>query len=293
MSRYGTSTGRRLSKREDEEFKQELFEIIEKDRPTSVRGGYYGALGLDLVDKDRGGKNNNYRRVQRRLLAMRRAGVLPYSWITDGSRPVYGHTRYRDLEEFSRQVAGQYRKEYWQDSPVRVEIWIEKDAMAGKLRPVVVDEFGLPLYVARGFSSETYIHNAGEQIQHDGRPTFVYILTDHDASGMSVADTVTRELPRHANGVEVTVRKIAITPEQIQEYRLITQSVTTDDPTAQRFIRRYGTECAELDALPANAVRALVREAIEQYIDPHRLRVMKLVEEQERRGFTELLRGRR
>jgi hypothetical protein len=158
---------------------------------------------------------------------------------------------------------------------------------------VVVDEFGLDLYVARGFSSETYLHNAGEYIQSDGRPTFVYILTDHDASGMSVADTVARDLPQHASGVDVTVKKIAITPEQIEQYGLITQLVTTSDSRAQKFIRRYGPKCAELDALPATAVRALVREAIEQHIDPHRLRVMKLAEEEERRGFSELLRGRR
>jgi hypothetical protein len=249
-------------------------------------------MGLDLVDKDYGGKNNNYRRVQRRLLAMRREGMLPYGWVTDGTRPIYGYTRYRDLEEFSRQVAGQYRKEYWQDSPVRVEIWVEKDAMAGKLRPVVVDEFGLDLYVSRGFASETYLHEAGEQIQYDGRPTFVYTLTDHDASGMGIADTVARELPRKANGVEVTVRKIAVTPEQIEEYGLITQPVTRKDARAREFIRRYGTQCAELDALPANAVRALVRKAIERHIDPHQLRILKLAEEEERRGFSELLRGR-
>jgi hypothetical protein len=258
-----------------------------------VRGVYYVCLGLDLVDKDHGDKRPNYDKVQRRLLAMRRKGDLPYGWITDGSRPVYGHIRYRNLDDFFRQAAGTYRKEYWQDSPVRVEWWVEKDTMAGKLRPVVVDEFGLDLYVSRGFSSETYLHNAGEQIEADGRPTFVYVLTDHDASGMSVADTVARDLPKHANGVEVTVRKIAVTPEQIQEYRLITQPVTTSDSRASKFIERYGTECAELDSLPANAVRALVREAIEQHIDPHQLHVMKLAEQEERRIYGELLEGAR
>ena len=293
MSLYGTSEVKRLSKRQVVAFEGRLYEIVEAERPTSVRGVYYVCLGLDLVDKDHGDKRPNYDKVQRRLLKMRRKRMLPYGWITDGSRAVYGHTRYRDLDEFFRQAAGQYRKEYWQDSPVRVEFWTEKDAMAGKLRSVVVDEFGLDLYVSRGFSSETYLHNAGEQIQHDGRPTFVYLLTDHDASGMSVADTVARDLPQHANGVEVTVRKIAVTPEQIEEYRLITQPVTMSDSRAPKFIQRYGTECAELDALPANVVRALVREAIETHIDPHQLHVMKLAEEEERRIYSELLMGAR
>jgi hypothetical protein len=293
VSLYGTSAVRRLNKRQVVEFEGRLYEIVKVERPTSVRGVYYVCLGLDLLDKDHGDKRPNYDKAQRRLLAMRRNGMLPYGWITDGSRPVYGHTRYRDLDEFFRQAAGQYRKEYWQNSPVQLEFWTEKDTMAGKLRPVVVDEFGLDLYVSRGFSSETYLHEAGEQIQDDGRPTFVYLLTDHDASGMSVADTVARDLPQHANGVEVTVRKIAITPEQIRKYRLITQPVTKSDSRAREFIRRYGPECAELDALPANAVRSLVRKALEQHIDPHQLHVMRLAEEEERRIYSQLLKGAR
>jgi hypothetical protein len=91
----------------------------------------------------------------------------------------------------------------------------------------------------------------------------------------------------------VTVRKIAVTPEQIEEYELITQPVTRKDSRAREFVRRYGTECAELDALPANAVRALIREAIEQHIDPHQLHVMRLAEEEERRIYSELLTGAR
>ena len=132
-----------------------------------------------------------------------------------------------------------------------------------------------------------------EQIQYDGRPTFVYIFTDHDSSGMGIVDSVARELPRHANGVEVTVQKIAITPEQIEEYGLITQPVTRKDARAREFVRRYGTATAELDALPANAVRALVREAIEQHIDPHQLHVMRLAEAEERSIYSELLMGAR
>jgi len=167
------------------------------DMATSVRGMYYAALGYGLVDKDQAGKINNYRRVQRRILALRRSGRMPYGWITDGSRPIYGHDRYNTPGQFARQVAGQNRKEYWQDSPVRVEVWVEKDAMAGKLRPVVVEECGLDLYVSRGFSSETYLHSAGEAIRADTRPTHVYLLTDFDASGMGIAETVARDLPMH------------------------------------------------------------------------------------------------
>jgi hypothetical protein len=136
-----------------------------------VRGMYYAAMGADLVDKDRQNRRNNYMRVQRRLLKLRRAGVIPYGWITDGSRTVYGQDRYDSPSSFARSVAGRYRKDYWAESPVSVEVWVEKDAMAGKLRPVVLEECGLDLYVSRGFASETYLQEAGEHIKADGPPT--------------------------------------------------------------------------------------------------------------------------
>ena len=289
MSAYGTSTVRRLVGQLAAELDEWLFEIAEREQPTSVRGMYYSALGYGLVDKDQAGKKNNYRRVQRRILALRRSGHMPYGWITDGSRPIYGYERYGTPGQFARQIAGQYRKEYWQDSPVRVEVWVEKDAMAGKLRPVVVEECGLDLYVSRGFSSETYLHSAGEAIRADGRPTHVYLLTDFDASGMNIAETVARDLPMHACGVEVIVERLAATREQIEEFGLITQPVTSTDTRAGKFVRRYGTETVELDAIPATAVRMLVREAIERHMNPQRLRTLRMVEEQERGGLRELL----
>jgi hypothetical protein len=185
MSLYGTSAVKRLSKVQAEELDTHLFTILQEERPQSVRGMYYAALGADLVDKDQQNKRNNYMRVQRRLLKLRRVGIIPYGWITDGSRTVYGHDRYDSPSSFAQSVAGRYRKDYWADSPIRVEVWVEKDAMAGKLRPVVLEECGLDLYVSRGFASETYLQEAGAYILADGRPTYVYLLTDFDASGMN------------------------------------------------------------------------------------------------------------
>jgi hypothetical protein len=291
MSIYGTSAVRRLSRLQAAELDDRLLSIAYEEHPTSVRGMYYMAIGADLVDKDSQNKRNNYMRVQRRLLAMRRDGRLPYGWITDGSRTIYGHTRYDDPTQFARSVAGRYRKDYWVDSPARVEVWVEKDAMAGKLRPVVVEESGLDLYVSRGFASETYLQEAGAYIQADGRPTYVYLLTDFDASGMNIAETVERELTKHAHPTEVVVQRVAATAKQIEEYGLITQPVTHTDSRARRFVQRYGNETVELDAIPATAIRQLVRESVERHMDSRRLEVLRMVEEEERTGLIEMFGG--
>ena len=289
MSAYGTSVVKRLSKVQTTELEERLIEIASVEQPTSVRGMYYMAMGARLVDKDSQGKRNNYMRVQRRILQLRRDGRIPYYWITDGTRKVYPYNRFDGVDDFAGVAADFYRKDYWIDSPIRVEVWVEKDAMAGKLAPVVRDEFGLGLYVSRGFASETYLQEAGVQIRHDDRPTYVYLLTDFDASGVEIAETVERELVKHAAPIDVFVERIATTPEQMEEYKLITQPVTPTDPRARRFVQRFGTETVELDAIPAMEVRRLVRAAIERHMDSRRLALLRMVEEQERDGIRALL----
>jgi hypothetical protein len=291
MSVYGTSVVKRLSKAQARELDRQLHAIAELEKPTSVRGMYYMGMGEGLIDKDAQGKRNNYMRVQRRLLKMRRDGRMPYSWITDGSRTIYGYNRFADEDDFSTYAANIYRKDYWLESPVRVEVWVEKDAMAGKLKPVVRDEYGLDLYVSRGFASETYLQEAGAQIRSDGRSTYVYLLTDFDASGMGIAETVKEKLAQMACPVDVFVERIAATPDQIEEYGLITQPVTRSDTRARNFIQRFGTETVELDAIPASEIRRLVRDAIERHMDPRRLAFLRMVEQEERAGIRALLGG--
>ncbi|MBA2692324.1 MAG: hypothetical protein H0U65_07510 [Rubrobacter sp.] len=291
MSVYGTSIVKRLGREQAAGLDAELLRIAEEERPTSVRGMYYMAMGAGLIDKDAHGKRNNYMRVQRRILIMRREGRLPYHWITDGSRTIYGYARFDGPEDFAGHAAGIYRKDYWMESPVRVEVWVEKDAMAGKLKPVVTGEYGLDLYVSRGFASETYLQEAAAHIRSDGRPTYVYLLTDFDASGMNIAETVERRLVEEAGEVGVSVERLAAMPEQIKEYGLITQPVTRSDSRARKFIERYGTETAELDAIPASEIRRLVGEAIERHMDSRRLEVMRMIEREERDGIRALFGG--
>ena len=68
--------------------------------------------------------------------------------ITDGTRLVRRLSRWDGVQDFARHAASFYRRDYWVNSPVRVEVWIEKDALAGTIFPVVVEEWGLELFVA-------------------------------------------------------------------------------------------------------------------------------------------------
>jgi len=112
-----------------------LVTIVATHRPITVRGVFYRAVAEGLVPKD---EAKGYRVVQRRLVKLRVEGNIPYGWITDGSRTVHGYVRYGDADEFASSVKVRYRQDYWRDADEYVEVWVEKEAMVGVLKPVVL-----------------------------------------------------------------------------------------------------------------------------------------------------------
>ena len=289
MSAYGTSTTRlRRTQAELRALDGALCQIVSAIQPATVRQIFYQAVVRGLVEKD---EARGYRLVQRRLLHLRERRIVPYGWITDNARMVRTRARWQDPEEFAREAASRYRKDYWAASSERVEVWLEKDALAGVLFPTVVEECGLDLYVTRGFSSVTYLQQAADSIEADGRPTHVYLLTDFDPSGLAIAESVERELINRAATNPPEVERIAVTRRQVDFFGLPTRPTKQTDARARAFMDRYGTVSVELDALPPDVLRGLVRERVEEHMDSRRLEVLKLAEREEREGLASLFRG--
>jgi len=265
-----------------------LAGIVEEIQPATVRQVFYQAVVRGLVPKDEKG----YKVVQRRLAELRKMGTIPYRWITDNVRVVRGRKRYNSPEQYAKFVAEFYHKQYWADSDVNVELWLEKDALAGVLFPVVVEQCGLNLHVTRGYPSISYLESAAHYIRRDGRLTFVYLLTDFDPSGVGIAENVTSQLVERSSPVEVRVRRLAVTRKQIDDWGLPTRPTKEKDSRYQKFVGEHGTDSVELDAIPPATLRRLVRETIQGHIEPDRLRLMKLAEEQERDGLRRIWVGR-
>ena len=64
---------------------------------------------------------------------------------------------------------------------------------------------------------------AAEEIELDGRPTYVYVLTDFDPSGVSIAEKVEAELTERAPGADIAVERLAVNREQIDRWQLPTR----------------------------------------------------------------------
>ena len=58
-----------------------LLDIIDGQRPMTVRQVFYQATVRNVVEKSETG----YNKVQTDLVQMRKAGALPYSWLADNT----------------------------------------------------------------------------------------------------------------------------------------------------------------------------------------------------------------
>jgi hypothetical protein len=272
---YGTSTikRRRSTKVEIEVLETAIFGVAAAERPCTIRGVFYRVMSQGLVPKT----ENGYRQVQNRVLLMRREGVIPYGWISDGTRWQIKPKTWSSIDRALENTAISYRRALWDNQDVHVEIWSEKDAIRSVVSPVTA-EFDVPLMVARGYPSESFLYDTAQAIIATGKPAVIYQLGDHDPSGVDAWKHTQRRLTEFAPDVEFQFERIAVTPDQIVEHQLETRPTKKSDTRA----RHFEGESVEVDALPSPVLRDLVRESIEWWIDPLALRLTQIAENSER-----------
>jgi hypothetical protein len=137
-------------------------------------------------------------------LTLRRAGRLAYRHIADLTRWMRKPTTFDSVEEALQETARLYRKALWRDAAARIEIWCEKDALAGVIYPVTA-MYDVPLMVARGFASETFCFEAIEAHAGDPRGYVVGYLGDLDRAGRDAATSLEEKLKRFAAEKRVAV----------------------------------------------------------------------------------------
>jgi hypothetical protein len=254
--------------------RQVLYNIVWAMKPMTVRQVFYQATVRGIVDKSESG----YSKIQTDLVAMRRAGHLPYSWIADNTRWMRKPDSYNSMEEAVRESARLYRKNLWSGAACYVEIWLEKDALSGVIFPITAS-YDVPLMVARGYASLSFLHAAAEAIDELDVPAFIYHLGDYDPSGINAGEKIEQTLRELAPSADIRFQRLAVTPEQIKKWKLPSRPTKTTDSRA----RKFGTaESVELDAIPPNRLRDIVEQAICRHFSQHQIAVARVAEARER-----------
>jgi hypothetical protein len=271
---------RRATKAEVDGRRAALYYIFSKMKLMTVRQVFYQATVHGVVEKSEAG----YTKVQTDLVKMRREGELPYHWLADNTRWQRKPNTFDSVEEALEETARLYRKSLWADADAYVEVWLEKDALSGVLYPVT-SKYDVPLMVARGYASLSFLHNAAEYIGGLDVPAYVYHLGDFDPSGVNAGEKIEETLRELAPDAEIHFERLAVDRPQIWAWNLPTRPTKTTDTRAKNF----GDISVELDAIRPDQLRGLVQDAIERHLPPEQFNILKVTEESERQLLASLV----
>lgn len=263
----------RVTKAEVAARREALLDIIREMRPMTVRQVFYQATVRGLVEKEESG----YAKVQTDLVVMRRDGSLPYDWLADNTRWQRKPRTFDSMEEAVQETARFYRKSLWANADAYVEIWLEKDALAGVVLPVT-SMYDVPLMVARGYASLSFLHSAAEHMATVGKPVYVYHLGDFDPSGVNAGEKIEQTLREMAPQADIHFERLAVTPDQITALSLPTRPTKVSDSRAKKF----GKISVELDAIHPQTLRDMVEAAINQHLPQDEYRILREAERSER-----------
>ncbi len=232
----------------------------------TLRQLYYQFVARDLIPNT----ERSYKRLGRIVSDARLAGIIDWEAIEDRTRQLEKLPQWDSVSSILEASARQFRYDAWADQPVRVEVWIEKDALTGVIEQVC-RSWQVPFFACRGYSSQSAQWEAGQRFEaydrdHDQR-TIILHLGDHDPSGIDMTRDNKDRLFMFACD-RVTVRRLALNYDQVEAYNPPPNPTKLTDSRARDYLQVFGSSCWELDALPPSVIADLVDDAIRAEMDP-------------------------
>ncbi len=260
--------------------------------PLTLRQIYYQLVSRLVIENRLG----EYKRLSRVLSDARLAGHVPWEAMEDRSRTILESGGWSDVTSFLKDEAIRfgfgYRRDLLQDQRERLEVWVEKDALSAIVHRVAF-EYCVPVIVAKGFSSTSYVKQCANRINRalveSRQCTRVLYFGDFDPSGWEMPLAMERKLVDRLNvcPVSLAIERCALVPEQIRANELPEDpdAMKAGDSRTAKFLELFGADVSpvELDALHPEMLEEVVRDSIERNLDMEKFAGQQEIEEQERR----------
>jgi len=237
----------------------EIIEEYEAQGYTlTLRQLYYQFVSRDLIPNSL----RAYKRLGQIVNDGRLAGEISWYSIEDRTRNLSALSHWSSPADIIRSAAAGFRIDKWEGQRFRVEVWIEKEALAGVFQRVCEEE-DVPFFSCRGYVSQSEMWSAAQRLagyHEDGQIPLILHFGDHDPSGMDM----TRDILDRLNLFEglPDVERLALNMDQVEEFNPPPNPAKITDSRFEGYLRKYGGESWELDALEPSVLSGLVRSRI-------------------------------
>ena len=241
--------------------------------PLTVRQVYYQQVAKEIIPNNL----KQYQRVSKVLVKLREHGLVSWAAIEDRSRRTVEKRGYSNVstwleEQLAYLNPKNYGRCYVQHQTFYAEVSTEKDALSGILEEAIWP-FCTRLNVIRGQASASIVNRIAERYDQAimrGQTPVLLHLGDLDPSGVAIPKALQENLWRR-HGVDVDVRHIALTPDQVVQYQLPSSidAVKKNDPNYRAWVDIYGKNqpAVELDALHPDTLKKTLTDGLTAIYD--------------------------
>lgn len=237
----------------------------------TLRQLYYQFVARDLIENSQ----KEYKRIGSIISSARLAGAIDWEVIEDRTRSLEEVPTWHSPKAILESAAHSFKIDKWDSQPVYMEVWVEKEALAGVIAQAC-KEYDLPYFSCRGYASQTALYDAGKRIQiHlDYRPVVILHLGDHDPSGIDMTRDIKDRLELFSgywggdhDGGSLDIERIALNYDQVEEHKPPPNPVKATDSRTGAYSKKFGDSCWELDALEPSLMEQLINDQVESYLD--------------------------
>lgn len=238
-----------------------LTEYLNEGLAVTVRQLYYQFVSRNWIENS----PLAYKAIVNAVNTGRLLGMLDWEGIEDRTRGLDKMADWIDPEDIVATCASQYKEDLWRNQKCYVEVWVEKEALAGVIERAC-QTHRVPFFSCRGYNSQSESWRAANRFKDQERPCHVIHLGDHDPSGIDMTRDIIDRMA--VFGVEnVSVNRIALTMAQVKEYNPPPNFAKKKDSRFDEYVSNYGTSSWELDALDLRIVDNLIRSTVESHLD--------------------------
>jgi hypothetical protein len=136
-----------------------IDEYIEQGYSLTLRQLYYQFVARDFIENSQ----RAYKRLGDLINNARLAGLIDWDAIEDRTRNLARLAHWNDPGEIIESAASQYRVDKWRGQPYRVEVWIEKEALAGVIGKIC-NRLDVAYFACRGYVSQSEMYSAAVRL---------------------------------------------------------------------------------------------------------------------------------
>lgn len=245
---------------------QILDEYSEKGYDLSLRQLYYQLVARGYIENS----IQSYKRIGNLVNDGRLAGLIDWDMITDRGRTKVEVSHWGSPRDIVYSAARSFRIDKWQNQKYYVMVMVEKQALEGVLIPVCRG-LDIPFIANKGYSSASAMYEIGKDLQHRmdrGKQIVMLYLGDHDPSGIDMTRDVQERLSMFSGCSafeEVQVDRLALNLDQIEALNPPPNPAKESDARYEKYVKRYGETCWELDAIEPTQLAQIVERAVSKY----------------------------